>query len=345
MVTISVKEAKEKITSIFEKVGVNPDEASLIADMVVEADQRGVHSHGILCTARYVRLIKEGKMRPNAEIKVLRDNGTVAVWDGNHSSGQILGYRAMEDAMKKAREHGVGIVSVKGANHFGALAYYSQMAQKAGMIGTTIGTGDSTMAPWGGCEKVIGNNPIAVAAPADKEVSPVLDMAMTVVANGKLTNMRRQGIEDIPEGWALDREGVPTTKMSDYYTVPPMAGYKGWGMAVMVDILAGVLFGGGTGDRAKDNSEGPSLMMIALDIDAFNDKKKYFEDVDARISELKASKLAKNSRGILMPGEIEDNAYRRSAESGLVDVLPENLKMVNDVALDLGVEPIGEITE
>ncbi len=345
MVTINVNEAKEKISAIFMKVGVKEDEASLIADMVVEADQRGVHSHGILCTARYVRLIREGKMRPNAEIRVLRDNGTVAVWDGNHSSGQILGYRAMEDAMNKARQHGVGVVCVKGANHFGALAYYSQMAQKAGMIGTTIGTGDSTMAPWGGCEKVIGNNPIAVAAPADKEVSPVLDMAMTVVANGKVSNMKRQGVEELPQGWALDREGVPTTKMSDYYTVAPMAGYKGWGMAVMVDILAGVLFGGGTGDRAKDNSEGPSLMMIALSIDAFNDSKKYYEDVDKRISELKASKKAKNSKGILMPGEIEDNAYQRSVESGLVDVLPENLKMVNDVALDLGVEPISEISK
>ncbi len=324
-------------------VGVNNDEASLIADMLVEAEERGVHSHGILCTARYVRLIQEGKMRPNAEIKVLRDNGTVAVWDGNHSSGQILGYRAMEDAIKKAEEHGVGVVCVKGANHFGALAYYSQMAQKKGLIGTTLGTGDSTMAPWGGCEKVIGNNPIAVAAPASSEVSPVLDMAMTVVANGKLSNMKRQGIEEIPEGWALDREGVPTTKMSDYYTVPPMAGYKGWGMAVMIDILAGVLFGGGTGDRAKDNSEGPSLMMIALDIEAFNDKDKYFEDVDSRIKELKASAKAKNSKGILMPGEIEDNAFKKSEESGLVDVLAENLKMVNDVALSLSLEPISAV--
>jgi len=345
MITINVKEAKEKITAIFMAAGVNQNEASLIADMLVEADQRGVHSHGILCTARYVRLIKEGKMRPNAEIKVVRDNGTVAVWDGNHSSGQILGYRAMEDAMKKAKEHGVGVVCVKGANHFGALAYYSQMAQKNGMIGTAMGTGDSTMAPWGGCEKVIGNNPIAVAAPARNEVSPVLDMAMTVVANGKLSNMKRQGIEEIPEGWALDREGVPTTKMSNYYTVPPMAGYKGWGMAVMIDILSGVLFGGGTGDRAKDVSEGPALMMIALDIAAFNDMEKYYEDVDSRISELKASKKAKNSKGILMPGEIEDNAFRKSAECGLVDVLPENLKMVNDVAIDFGLEPISEISK
>ncbi len=343
MVTIRVKEAKEKITSIFMAEGVREDEAALIADMLVQAEERGVHSHGILCTARYVRLIREGKMKPNADIKVVRDNGAVAVWDGNHSSGQILGYRAMEEAMRKAKKYGVGVVCVKGANHFGALAYYSQMAQKNGMIGTTLGTGDSTMAPWGGCEKVIGNNPIAVAAPAENEVSPVLDMAMTVVANGKLSNMKRQGIEEIPAGWALDREGVPTTKMSDYYTVPAMAGYKGWGMAVMVDILAGVLFGGGTGDRAKDNSEGPSLMMIALDIDAFNDKSKYFEDVDSRIRELKSSKLGKNSKGIFMPGEMEDKAFRLCEESGLVSVLPENLKMLNDVALSLGLDGVSTV--
>ncbi|MCQ2412210.1 MAG: Ldh family oxidoreductase [Sphaerochaetaceae bacterium] len=343
MVTISVKEAKDKITKIFMNVGVNEDEAAIIADMVVEADQRGVNSHGILCTARYVKLIREGKMRPNMSATVLKDNGVVAVWDGNHSSGQILGYRAMEDAMKKAKEHGVGVVCVKGANHFGALAYYSQMAQKAGMIGTTLGTGDSTMAPWGGCEKVIGNNPVCVAAPARNEVSPVLDMAMTVVANGKVTNMRRQGATEIPEGWGLDREGMPTTSMKDYYTIPPMAGYKGWGMAVMVDILAGTLFGGGTGDRAKDVSEGPSLMMIAMDIKAFNDEEKYYNDVDFRINELKSSKLAKNSKGILMPGEIEDGKFKASDKSGYVDVVPENLKMVNDIALEMGIEPIAVI--
>ena len=343
MVNINVQEAKDKITKIFMNVGVNKDEATIIAQMLVEADQRGVHSHGILCTARYVKLIREGKMRPNMNINVLKDNGVVAVWDGNHSSGQILGYRSMEEAIKKAKEHGIGVVCVKGANHFGALAYYAQMAQRAGMIGTALGTGDSTMAPWGGCEKVIGNNPISVAAPARNEVSPVLDMAMTVVANGKVSNMKRQGATEIPEGWGLDREGVPTTSMKDYYTIPPMAGYKGWGMAVMVDILAGVLFGGGTGDRATDSADGPSIMMIAMDISAFNDEEKYYNDIDARINELKSSKKAKYSNGILMPGEIEANKFAASEESGIVEVLPENLDMVNDIAKEMAIEPIAII--
>ena len=343
MVQISVKEAKEKITKIFMNVGVNEDEAAIIADMLVQADQRGVNSHGILSTARYVRLIREGKMIPNMNVNVVKDNGVVAVWDGNHSSGQILGYRAMEAAIEKARKNGIGVVCVKGANHFGALAYYSQMAQKAGMIGTVLGTGDSTMAPWGGCEKVIGNNPVCVAAPARNEVSPVLDMAMTVVANGKVSNMKRQGVKVLPEGWCLDREGMPTTNMDDYYTVSPMDGYRGWGMAVMVDMIAGTLFGGGTGDRAKDYSEGTALMMIAMDIKAFHDEEKYYNDVDDRIRELKASKLAKNSKGILMPGEIEDGKFKASEESGVVMVLPENLKMVNDLADEMGMERISVI--
>lgn len=344
MVTISVKEAKKTITEIFEKTGMCNEESAIMADMLVEADQRGVHSHGILCTARYVRLIREGKMRPNMQKAVLRDNGVIAVWDGNRSSGQMLGYRGMEDAIAKAEKNGVGIVCIKGTNHFGALAYYSQMAQKKGMIGITLGTGDSTMAAFGGCEKVIGNNPIAVAAPAASQVSPVLDMAMTVVANGKLTNMRRQGVETIPEGWGLDRDGLPTTKMSDYYTVPPLAGYKGWGMAVIVDILAGTLFGGGTGDRAKDNQDGPSLFLMALNIEAFNDKEKYYRDVDSRIAELKSAKPAKNNpNGILMPGEIEARRFEASDRSGTVEVLPENLKMANDVAVEMGLNPISVI--
>ena len=131
--------------------------------------------------------------------------------------------------------------------------------------------------------------------------------------------------------------------MDDYYTIAPMAGYKGWGMAVMVDIIAGTLFGGGTGDRAKDFAEGPSLMMMALDIKAFNDEEKYYSDVDARISELKASKLAKNSKGILMPGEIESEKFEVSEKTGLVEVLPENLKMVNDLADEMNMERIAVV--
>ena len=343
MVRINTKEAKNRIAEIFRHVGVCEEEARIISDMLVEADQRGVNSHGILSTSRYVKLIMEGRMRPNMAREILKDNGTVAVWDGKRSSGQILGYRAMEDAIMKAREHGIGCVCVKGGNHFGALAYYSQMAQKAGMIGFVMGTGDSTMAPFGGCEKVIGNNPVAVAAPAHGQPAPCLDMAMTVVSNGKVSNMRRQGIEVLPEGWGLDREGMPTTRMSDYYTVSPMAGYKGWGMAVMVDILAGTLFGGGTGDRAKENAEGPSMMAIAFDIGAFNDPDKYYADVDSRIAELKGSRLARNSKGIFMPGEMAAARYKASEESGVVEVLPENLRMVNELAREMGLEEIRTI--
>ena len=345
MVKIRKDEAKERMAEIFSKVGMNGPEAEVMADMLIEADQRGVNSHGILSTKRYVDLIRDGKMKPNADYKVLRDNGTVAVWDGNRSSGQMLGYLGMKDAIAKARKSGVGIVCIKETNHFGALAYYSQMAQREGMIGIVMGTGDSTMAPYGGCEKVIGNNPVAVAAPAGEQVQPVLDMAMTVVANGKLSNMRRQGITEVPAGWGLDRDGLPTTRMSECFTIAPMAGYKGWGMAVMVDILAGVLFGGGTGDRAKAEFDGPSLFISALDINAFNDPGKYYKDVDARIAELKGSKPAKGSKGILMPGEIEAVRYEASEASGLVDVLEENLKMLNDVATEMGLEPVRVIEQ
>ena len=340
MVKINIEEAKQRIIDIFAKVGMSREEAAIMAQMLVEADQRGVNSHGILSTVRYVRLIQEGKMRPNMEKKVIRDNGVVAVWDGNRSSGQMLGYRGMEEAMAKARKNGVGIVCIKGTNHFGALAFYSQMAQKEGLIGITFGTGDSTMAPFGGCEKVIGNNPVAVAAPADKQVSPVLDMAMTVVANGKLSNMKRQGIEEIPEGWGLDRDGVPTTKMSDFYTVPIMAGYKGWAMDVMVEVLAGVLFGGATGIRAADKCGGPGVFMMALDVDAFNEREKYNEDMDARISELKNSKPAKGSKGITMPGENSTRKLMESEETGYLEILPEIVASVNACAAEMGVEPI-----
>lgn len=340
MVKIRVSDAREVIAQLFEKLGMMASEAQIMAKVLVETDQRGVMTHGIVAAPRYLRMIRAGEMKANVEYEVVRDNGTIAVWDGKRSAGQVIGYLGMEETIAKARKNGVGIVCIKGANHFGALAYYAQMAQKAGMVGIVLSSAVATVAPYGGCEKMIGNNPIAVAAPAGKEIPPSLDMAMATVANGKITNMMLQGKTEIPEGWGLDRDGVPTTKMSDFYTVPLMAGYKGWAMDVMVDVLAGVLFGGATGIRAADKCGGPGVFMMALDVDAFNEREKYNEDMDARISELKNSKPAKGSKGITMPGENSTRKLMESEETGYLEILPEIVASVNACAAEMGVEPI-----
>ena len=340
MVKFKVAEAREKIAAMFEKVGMNPDEASIMANVLVQTDQCGVHTHGMVAIPRYIKLIQDGRMKPNICYDVVRDNGIIAVWDAKRSAGQVMGYTGMKEAISKAKKNGVGIVCIKGANHFGALEYYSRMAQKNGMIGIVLSSAVGTVAPFGGCEKMIGNNPIAIAAPAGKQIPPSLDMAMATVANGKITNMKLQGATEIPQGWGLDRDGLPTTSMSDFYTVPIMAGYKGWALDVMVDVLAGVLFGGATGSRAGDALQGPGVFMMALDVDAFNDRSTYCTDIDNRITELKTSKPAKGSPGISMPGERSEQALQTSEKSGIMQTLDEILESVNNLAVSMDLEPI-----
>lgn len=328
-VTISVKELKDMCLRRFRAAGVPEDEAEIMAESLVQADRRGVGSHGVVCVSRYVRLMKEGFMRPKEEHEVIRGMGVVEVWDGKRSSGQVLGHRAMLRAMEIARTSGVGVVAVKGGNHFGAGAYYAMLAEQAGMIGLAASTGSPTMAPWGGADRRIGNNPVAVAVPAKEHPPVVLDMAQSVVAFGRVNNMKRAGYTEVPAGWCLDKDGLPTTRIEDVVSVAPMAGYKGYGIAVLVDILSGVLFGGGTGARAADQAEGPAMIFAAMNVAAFSEPEQFAHDLDARIDELKQARPAPGAGGILMPGELEHGRAVQASEN--VTLLAEILKELQAV--------------
>lgn len=315
------KEAEALCLDILNKTGVPDDEAAIITWSLIDAEKRGVHSHGLVCLPRYVGLMRQGVMRKSTQIEVCRNSRCIQVWDGLRSNAQVLGYRAMENAMEMAAREGVGIVAVKSSNHFGAGAFYAQKALERDMVGIVLSTGSPTMAPWGGAERMIGNNPLSVAVPAREQEPLVLDMAQSVVAFGRITNMQKQGAEMIPGGWALDSEGAETQNAGEVYSVLPLGQYKGFGMALIVDVLSGILFGGATGVRADDRIDGPSQLFAALKVDSFGDKETYFREIDKRIQELKQSRLAKNSKGIYMPGEIEYINKEKSKDR--VECLPE----------------------
>jgi len=325
---------------LFIAVSVPPDEAQIITTSLIEADRRGVRSHGVVCIPRYISLIQKGKMRNKCEYKVLQEYGAVSVWDGMRSNGQVLGYKAMKEAICKARKYGISFVAVKGSNHFGAGAYYSQLAEKEGMIGIVSSTGSPTMAPWGGAERMIGNNPLAVSIPAGSRKSIDLDMAQSVVAFGKITNLAKQGETTIPPGWAFDSDGVETVDVSNVHSVIPIGGHKGFGLSLVIDIISGILFGGATGDRAGDENEGPSHSFMAIDIDVFGNRDRFINAVETRIAELKGCRLAKDSDGIFMPGEIEHNNYEKSQES--VELITEVVNDLNILACELGIEKLTE---
>ena len=314
-VQIPVRELHELAYTSLVKINVPADQALIITDSLVMADQRGVYTHGTVCLPRYIGLMNSNKMRKDASYTVIRETDAVQVWDGMSSNGQVLGNWAMNEAMRRARGHGIGLVAVKSSNHFGAGAYYAQLAQQEGMIGIAMSTGASTMAPWGGADRLIGNNPVAVAVPARDHFPVVLDMAQSVVAFGRVTNMKKEGRKEIPEGWALDSDGVPTRDIDRVYTVVPMAKHKGFGTALIVDILSGILFGGATGARAADDREGPSCLFAALDIAAFGDSGDFLTALDERIDELKGSRLAPWADAVYMPGEIEHRTLLDAEET------------------------------
>ena len=331
---ISVEELRAFCLDILTTTGMPSEEAEILTETLLEADQRGVKSHGVMSLRRYVNLMKTGVMPKKLQYKVEVDNPVIAVWDGDRCCGQVLGHNAMKAAIEKAKTYGIGFVGVKNSNHFGAGAYYAQLAEKSGMIGIAASTGDPTMAPWGGAEKQIGNNPLAISVPTKKVPPVTLDMAQSVVAFGKIANMKTQGMKEVPAGWALDKNGVPTTNIDEVYSVVPLGGYKGFGLALMIDVISGLLIGGGTGVRANPDQMGPAHTFIAIDPAAFGDQKAFVEKVDSRVMEFKSCKKSTNSKGIFMPGEIEENCYSASQKSA--EIIDEIVESLNALAEEMG---------
>ncbi len=332
---IQIQMLKQFCIELLKAVDVPVEDSKIIADVLIETEQRGVQSHGVSCLLRYISLIQQGIMRPDVQWEVIRTSGAVEVWDGLHSNGQVIGHYAMKRSMEQAKKYGIGLVAVKHSSHFAAGAYYAEMAQKERMVGVVTSTGASTMAPWGGTDKLIGNNPLSIAIPANEQAPIVLDMAQSNVALGRILNLRSQGKTTVPEGWAFDCNGEETTDIDSVHTVQPAGGYKGFGMSLVIDLLSGTLFGGATGERALDEAEGPAQVFCTLNINAFSEYEDFVKGVDERIKELKASKLKPGFESIRMPGERAfESRFKQETE---VMVIAEVVEKLNQLAQELGV--------
>ena len=237
------KFAREVLT----RVGVPSDHAAMTANSLVEADQRGVHTHGLAYLPVYVQRLMAGGINPAPAIRLVSERPSTALIDGDNGLGQVVGVQAIQLAINKAREHGAGLVGVRNSNHFGAAAHYAMAAAREGMIGLAMSNIGPTMAPWGGITPCYGNNPISYAVPTG-EAAIVLDMATSVVSRGRISAAAARG-ETIPLGWACDREGRPTQdpNLALEGLLLPVGGYKGYGIALLIDILSGVLTGGAFG--------------------------------------------------------------------------------------------------
>ena len=309
--------------AVLRAVGVPGADAELVADSLVRADLWGHGSHGVMRLGWYVERIRAGAMAPVTEPEWVVDSGAVAVLDGRDGLGQVLAERAAREAIRRAREHGIGAVGVRKSNHFGTAAYFTRMAPPQGCVALLTTNASPAMAPWGGRHKAVGTNPWSIAAPAGRHGIVVMDIANTAVARGKVYLARQRGVP-IPEGWAVGPDGAPTTDPGDAMAgaILPMAGHKGYAIALMMDVLSGVLTGSGFGSGVvgpyeADRRSGAGHLFVALHVEAFLPRAEFDARMEELIAEVTSGPRAEGVEEILYPGGPEARNEQRQRRDGL----------------------------
>src|SRR5262245_17337827 len=331
------------IARIFEAAGASPPDAETVADVLVEADLRGVESHGSTRVAGYVPMLRLGFLNPKPDVRVVRDTSTTAMLEGDSAFGIVVAKRSMTLAMDKARAAGLGCVTARNVTHTGLVGFYPMMAARGGLIGLAMNNGPAILPPFGGTTPTYATNPFAAAFPAGRREPIVLDMATSVVAGGQLRLAGKQGAE-IPDTWALDRHGKPTTdpvEAIQHGFMQWAGGYKGFGLATGGEVLGGVLSGGLFGTDVppmKDFGREPlvtSAFYLAIDPERFMPIEEFRTRIDRLVDQVKASELASGVEEVFVAGEPE---ARRKIER-LRDGIPVSavvLEELGSVARGLG---------
>lgn len=310
-------------TDVYQSIGVPEQDAQLAADTLVQADLWGHQSHGLLRLGWYVARLKSGAMKAVTQTSLTVDAGAICVMDGHDGIGQVITRQAVDQAVARAKLHGVGVVSIRNSNHFGTCMYYTRIAAEQGCVMLLMSNAGPNMAPWGGLKKKIGTNPWSIAVPGGDYGPIVMDMANSGVARGKiyLANNRN---EEIPPHWAVDAAGRPTTdpKAALEGFILPMAGHKGYVMGVMVDILSGVLSGSQFLDKVHGpydpvNRSGAGHLMVALNVAAFQPLSEFHQKIDQYVRSLKDVPLAAGHEQVFYPGELEKQADAENRARGL----------------------------
>ena len=318
--TVAPEDLRALGAGLLESAGVPSADAALLADSLVTAELWGHSSHGMLRLPWYLARLHSGAMEPVTRPTVVTDTGPLVVLDGRHGIGQVLAARAVELGVERARAHGVAAVAVRDSNHFGTAAYFTRRAAEAGCVALLATNASPAMAPWGGREKAVGTNPWSIAAPTGSFGTVVMDIANTAVARGKIYLAKEKGVP-IPEGWAADATGVPTTDAGDAVDglILPMAGHKGYAMSFMFDVLAGVLtgssFGAGVaGPYDPRRRSGCGHFLMVVDVETVLGTDAFAARMDALVAQTKAVPTAPGVPEIFVPGEIEQrNAARHAA--------------------------------
>lgn len=319
-IRIGYQELDQFTTDILHATGVPTNHAKSVTDVLSLANIRGVETHGTDMLPIYLDRIRNGAINPNPKMKIIRQNIATALIDGDNGLGHVTSVFAMKEAIKKARHAGVSWVNVTNSNHQGALAYYSLMATKEGMAGITMSTTTPIMAPWGSKEPIAPNTPMAYALPSDQYAPPILDMASSVLAHGRIRLSKEKGIE-VPDGLAIDASGNTTVDPEMAIASLPFGAYKGSGLVMIFSALAGLL-GGSPFAALRPLADGQGSanighLLIAIDIEAFTDLGKFKTDLDQVITQWKNSAKRPAVNEVFYPGEIEWRRVDERKQNGI----------------------------
>ena len=345
---ISFQDLKNFCQQAYQKAGVPEGEAEIVADLLVRADLRGVETHGVTRLPIYIQRLQKGYVRAAAQVTKVKEKGPTVFCEAHGSMGHIAAYRGMKLAIEKAEAFGIGFVSVKDSGHFGVAGLFPMMALQRDFIGYVVSNSAPMMFPWGGKERIIGNNPLAYAFPTVKYPPVVLDFSLSVVSSGKLILCRKKG-EKIPLGWAVDKEGVPTEDPFEGYegggSLAPVGGHKGYGLVLAHELLTAILTGGKlTREIRSLYEEDPSRIQgtchsfMAIDPECFLGREAYKRNVDRYIESIKGSAKAKGEEEILVPGEPEYRTEQKFLKEG-IPLSANTVKELKALAESLKISP------
>ena len=335
------------IASAFEAVGMPAADARIVGTLMAEADLQGSDGHGVIRLPQYVKRIRAGGVNLRPNIQVIRERAGMALIHGDNAMGHLVMKRAAELAIQKARDAGVAWVGAQWSNHAGPASLYAKMPLAHDMIGLYFAVGNANhLPPWGGLDMLLSTNPIAAAIPAAEEPPIVLDMATTVAAYGKVKAKAQRG-ELMPEGWMIDREGKPLTdpKRANEGVLLPIGGYKGYGLALVVGLIAGTLNRAAMGkdvidfnaDAASPTNTGQAI--VAIDPSAFGDIGEFKKAVDTVIRDLHASERIPGVDRIRVPGERSHELAVEQRASGIA-IAAALMQTLDRLAEELEIAPL-----
>jgi LDH2 family malate/lactate/ureidoglycolate dehydrogenase len=341
---VSFERLRDFITLAMSRLGLPEADAVTVGSLMAEAELQGSDGHGVIRLLPYARRIRAGSLNLHPDIRIVQERPGMALLDGDNGMGHLVMHKAAQIAVEKARQCGVAWVGSRLSNHAGPASLYARMPMGQDMIGLYFAVGNANhLPPWGGLDMLLSTNPIAVAVPAGAEPPVVLDMATTVAAYGKVKAKAQRG-EQMPVGWMIDRLGQPLTdpKRAEEGFLVPIGGYKGYGLSLIVGLLAGTLNGAAMGSEVVDfnhddvtpTNTGQAIM--AIDLTAFGDVAAFKARVDVLVRELRASERMPGVERIWLPGEQSHEKRLRNQRDGIPLAL-SLLAQLDTFARDVGI--------